>query len=103
MTGHVQEKITPHHHEHYAYVYVRQSTLKQVHQHHEGRQNQYALVQRALALGWPPERVRVIDADLARISHHRTHKVAPQVNRKDRGCKLPQPRSIVPSADTLCP
>jgi enamine deaminase RidA (YjgF/YER057c/UK114 family) len=40
---------------------------------------------------------------LARISHHRTHKVASQVNRKDRGRKLPQPRSIVPSADTLCP
>src|ERR687888_392946 len=34
------------------------------HQHQEGRQNQYALVQRALDLGWPPERVRVIDADL---------------------------------------
>ena len=38
--------------------------MKQVHQHHEGRQNQYALVQRALELGWPAERVRVIDADL---------------------------------------
>jgi DNA invertase Pin-like site-specific DNA recombinase len=64
MSGRVHEKITPHHHKLAAYVYVRQSTLKQVHQHHEGRQNQYALVQRALDLGWPPERVRVIDADL---------------------------------------
>jgi len=64
MTERVHEKITPHHHEQYAYVYVRQSTLKQVHQPHEGRQNQYALVQRALDLGWPPARVRVIDADL---------------------------------------
>jgi hypothetical protein len=44
MTAHAHEKITPHHYEQYAYVYVRQSTLKQVHQHHEGRQNQYALV-----------------------------------------------------------
>lgn len=64
MSGRVHEKITPHHHALTAYVYVRQSTLKQVHQHHEGRQNQYALVQRALDLGWPPARVRVIDADL---------------------------------------
>jgi DNA invertase Pin-like site-specific DNA recombinase len=64
MSGRVHEKITPHHHALAAYVYVRQSTLKQVHQHHEGRQNQYALVQRALDLGWPPARVRVIDADL---------------------------------------
>src|SRR5262245_30274768 len=64
MSGRVHEKITPHHHALAAYVYVRQSTLKQVHQHHEGRQNQYALVQRALDLGWPPARVRVIEADL---------------------------------------
>ena len=64
MTAHAHEKITPRHYEHYAYVYVRQSTLKQVHQHHEGRQNQYALVQRALDLGWPSVRIRVIDTDL---------------------------------------
>jgi DNA invertase Pin-like site-specific DNA recombinase len=64
MSGRGHEKITPHHHEHAAYVSVRQSTLKQVHQHHEGRQNPYALVQCALDLGWPPERVRVIDADV---------------------------------------
>jgi DNA invertase Pin-like site-specific DNA recombinase len=64
MTMRVHDKITAHHHAQYAYVSVRQSTLKQVHQPQEGRQNQYALVQRALALGWPAERVRVIDADL---------------------------------------
>src|SRR5215475_14350111 len=64
MSGRVHEKITPQHHEHYAYVYVRQSTLKQVHQHHEGRQHQYALVQRALDLGWPSPRIHVLDADL---------------------------------------
>jgi hypothetical protein len=64
MTLRVHDKITAHHHAQYAYVYVRQSTLKQVHQHHKGRQNQHALMQRALELGWPAERVRVIDADL---------------------------------------
>jgi len=30
----------------------------------EGRENQRELAQRALALGWSPQRVRVIDADL---------------------------------------
>jgi DNA invertase Pin-like site-specific DNA recombinase len=60
----VRNKITAHHREQPAYVYVRQSTLKQVHQNQESRENQYALVHRAVELGWPPERVRLIDADL---------------------------------------
>jgi DNA invertase Pin-like site-specific DNA recombinase len=56
-------KVTDQHRARGAVVYVRQSTPKQVHQHRESQQNQYALVQRALALGWVPERVRVIDTD----------------------------------------
>lgn len=60
----VRNKITAHHREQPAYVYVRQSTLKQVHQNQESRENQYALVHRAVELGWPPERVHLIDADL---------------------------------------
>jgi DNA invertase Pin-like site-specific DNA recombinase len=63
MTGSV-EQVTVHHRERHAYVYVRQSTAKQVQQHQESQHNQYALVERAIALGWPPERVHVIDADL---------------------------------------
>ncbi len=58
------DKITSRHREGRAYVYVRQSTPKQVQQHRESQRNQYALVQRAIALGWLPERVHVIDADL---------------------------------------
>ncbi len=58
------EKITSRHRERRAYVYVRQSTPKQVHQHREGQENQYALVERAVGLGWHPERVHIIDADL---------------------------------------
>jgi hypothetical protein len=42
------EKITRRHRELKAYVYVRQSTLKQVQQNQESRHNQYALVQRAI-------------------------------------------------------
>ncbi len=58
------DKITARHREGRAYVYVRQSTPKQVQQHRESQRNQYALVQRAVALGWIPERIHVIDTDL---------------------------------------
>jgi DNA invertase Pin-like site-specific DNA recombinase len=57
-------KISPAHLERLAYVYVRQSTTGQVRRNLEGRENQEALVQRATALGWRPERVRLIDSDL---------------------------------------
>jgi DNA invertase Pin-like site-specific DNA recombinase len=47
-----------------AYLYVRQSTLRQVLENTESTQRQYALRQRAIALGWPAERIVVIDSDL---------------------------------------
>ena len=47
-----------------AYLYVRQSTLRQVVENTESTQRQYALRQRAVALGWPIEQVVVIDRDL---------------------------------------
>jgi DNA invertase Pin-like site-specific DNA recombinase len=46
-----------------AYLYVRQSTLRQVLQNTESGERQYALRQRAVALGWPAEQVVVIDSD----------------------------------------
>ena len=46
-----------------AYLYVRQSTLRQVHTNTESAQRQYALRQRAVALGWPAEQIVVIDTD----------------------------------------
>lgn len=58
------ERISPHHYEQRAYVYVRQSSPQQVLHHRESQRNQYALVERAVALGWPPDRVHIIDADL---------------------------------------
>ena len=64
MTTLFHEKITTRHRERHAYVYVRQSTPHQVHHHLESQRNQYALVQRAIDLGWPAPRVHVIDADL---------------------------------------
>jgi DNA invertase Pin-like site-specific DNA recombinase len=47
-----------------AIVYLRQSTLRQVHEHHESTARQYALRQRAQELGWPAERIDIIDEDL---------------------------------------
>ncbi len=49
-----------------AIVYVRQSTLQQVAEHQESTARQYALVGRAVELGWPRDCVQVIDADLGR-------------------------------------
>lgn len=49
-----------------AYVYVRQSTAGQVRQHQESTQLQYRLVNRASSLGWPRDRIEVIDDDLGK-------------------------------------
>ncbi len=49
-----------------AIVYIRQSTLQQVAQHQESTRLQYALVDRAVQLGWPADQVEVIDEDLGR-------------------------------------
>jgi DNA invertase Pin-like site-specific DNA recombinase len=57
-------KILSNHLERTAVVYLRQSTLKQVYEHRESTNRQYALRNRAVALGWPEERVLVIDEDL---------------------------------------
>ncbi len=46
-----------------AIVYVRQSTPQQVIDHRESTERQYALVDRAVALGWSREQVIVIDED----------------------------------------
>jgi excisionase family DNA binding protein len=57
-------RITPEHLGRGAFVYVRQSTADQVLNNHESRRRQYALVDRARALGW--NTVEVIDDDLGR-------------------------------------
>jgi DNA invertase Pin-like site-specific DNA recombinase len=49
-----------------AVIYIRQSSRQQVLDHQESTRLQYALVDRAVALGWQAERVMVIDEDLGR-------------------------------------
>ncbi len=60
------DKIKPTHLDRCAYVYVRQSTATQVEHNRESTRRQYKLAERATDLGWPKERVKVIDEDLAR-------------------------------------
>ena len=49
-----------------AYLYIRQSTLRQVFENTESTKRQYALRQRALALGWSDDEIIVIDRDLGK-------------------------------------
>jgi DNA invertase Pin-like site-specific DNA recombinase len=59
----VSSKVHGSHLERTAYLYVRQSTLRQVINNTESAQRQYALRQRAVALGWEVEQIVVIDTD----------------------------------------
>jgi DNA invertase Pin-like site-specific DNA recombinase len=57
------EKIGDYHLQRCAIVYVRQSTQQQVLEHRESTARQYALVDRAAALGWPGTAIEIIDED----------------------------------------
>src|SRR4030095_13520803 len=74
MTMSESTKVKPSHLSRIAVVYVRQSSAAQVEHNRESTLRQYALTQRAAALGWPADRVTVIDEDLGlsgATAHHR--------------------------------
>src|SRR5258708_12674038 len=58
------QHVTAHHLTRLACLYVRQSTLQEVLENTESTSRQYALRERASALGWADERIVVIDQDL---------------------------------------
>jgi len=64
MTHDAHQKVKASHLKRNAYLYIRQSTLRQVFENTESTQRQYALRQNAAALGWPLDRIIVIDTDL---------------------------------------
>jgi DNA invertase Pin-like site-specific DNA recombinase len=64
VNGQAHHKVTANHLRRDAYLYVRQSTLRQVVENVESTKRQYGLRRRAVALGWPDDRVIVIDGDL---------------------------------------
>jgi DNA invertase Pin-like site-specific DNA recombinase len=57
-------KITASHRSRAAVIYVRQSTLAQLERNTESTARQYDLVERAVALGWARDTIRVVDVDL---------------------------------------
>jgi DNA invertase Pin-like site-specific DNA recombinase len=64
MPQQANQKVTASHLKRQAYCYVRQSTLKQVFENTESTKRQYALRERAIALGWPVVQVITVDSDL---------------------------------------
>lgn len=63
-------RVADHHLSRDAYLYIRQSTLRQVSENGESTRRQYALQERAIALGWPAERIVIIDQDLGLSGAH---------------------------------
>jgi DNA invertase Pin-like site-specific DNA recombinase len=64
MSADPQGKVQARHLKRQAYLYIRQSSLRQVLENTESTERQYALKQRALALGWSAEQIIVVDTDL---------------------------------------
>ena len=60
----VHSKVTVAHLKRGAYLYIRQSTLRQVLENTESTKRQYALKEKAIALGWALENIITIDSDL---------------------------------------
>ena len=63
MNSPMNHKVTASHLKRKAYLYIRQSSMQQVFKNTESTERQYALKQRAVALGWPLEAIVVIDCD----------------------------------------
>ena len=59
-------KVRDHHLDRKAVVYIRQSSPQQVAEHKESTAREYALADVAVALGWPRDRVEIIDANQGR-------------------------------------
>jgi DNA invertase Pin-like site-specific DNA recombinase len=63
VSGEANPKVQAGHLKRNAYLYIRQSTPRQVLENTESTKRQYALQQRALALGWAREQIIIIDND----------------------------------------
>jgi DNA invertase Pin-like site-specific DNA recombinase len=60
-----QSKVKAHHLQRKAVIYIRQSSLHQVHEHEESKRQQYQLVSVAQSLGWAETDCEIIDDDQA--------------------------------------
>jgi DNA invertase Pin-like site-specific DNA recombinase len=64
MLTDIHQKVSADHLRRDAFLYIRQSSLRQVFENTESSKRQYALRDRAASLGWPVERIHTIDSDL---------------------------------------
>ncbi len=64
MQAEMSQQVTAGHLKRNAYLYVRQSTMRQVRENTESTERQYALRAKAVSLGWPPQQIVVVDSDL---------------------------------------
>lgn len=67
-------KITAHHRRRLAYIYIRQSTLRQVAENQESQALQYQLADQAQRLGWAADRIHIIDEDLGKSGARRDER-----------------------------
>jgi len=74
MMSDVTLKIAPSHLQRAAFVYIRQSSASQVEHNRESTLRQYALAQRAMALGWSEQQVSVVDEDLGLSGASAAHR-----------------------------
>ena len=68
-------KVDARHLKRNAYLYVRQSTLRQVVENTESTARQYALRSRAVSLGWAEDQIVVIDSDLGKSGAHSADRI----------------------------
>ena len=89
MSEQAAAKVTGAHLARSAYLYVRQSTLRQVLTNTESATRQYALRQRAIALGWQAEAIVTIDTDQgqsgAAAEVGRLHRASGRLHRAGKG------------------
>ena len=74
VTGLESPKIHNQHLERLVLVYVRQSDPQQVFNNRESRKRQYELADRAVALGWPRDRVVIVDDDTGTTAKSADHR-----------------------------
>src|SRR5215467_4806750 len=70
----MNSKMADHHLARQACIYIRQSRPGQVRFNQESKERQYNLANQAKALGWMPERIRILDGDLGHSGEQATHR-----------------------------
>ena len=81
--------VHPHHLSRKAVIYIRQSTGHQVLTNTESQQLQHTMREHARQLGWPEERIEVVETDLGRSAHSTQRRDGYKVLCKIKSFRLP--------------